>query len=98
MHHSIAGGVKQQLADLKSKYFSAASDQNLHMIAPAVGLTGMPGHKNASCGGWPQCANTSDPKCGCIDYGWNQSTLANFVAEVESLGIREIDVWRQDSE
>eukprot|EP01051_Picozoa_sp_SAG22_P019690 SAG22_NODE_3714_length_1562_cov_1.432673_1_plen_336_part_00 len=95
-HGFETGGVNAQLADLKNKYFSAAGQ--LHMIAPAVGMTEMPGHENASCGGWPQCANVSNPRCGCIDYGWNQSALAAFVAEVERLGIREIDVWRQDSE
>jgi hypothetical protein len=95
-HGFIPGGVKAQLADLKTKYFSAPNQ--LHMIAPAVGLTEMPGHENASCGGWPQCANLSNPQCGCLNYGWNQSALAAFVIEVEKLGIREIDVWRQDSE
>ena len=30
----------------------------LPAIAPAVGLTAAAGHKNASCGGWPQCAYT----------------------------------------
>jgi hypothetical protein len=134
---NIAGGVKQQLTDLTSKYFNGSAQ--LHMIAPAVGLTEMPGHENASCGavnatlfpvlvsvsncvgpepvlandqfekaleikvsflragGWPQCANVSNPACGCLDYGWNQSALAAFVAEVERLDIQEIDVWRQDS-
>eukprot|EP01043_Picozoa_sp_COSAG02_P044451 COSAG02_NODE_3973_length_5970_cov_1.807529_2_plen_137_part_00 len=56
----------------------------------------MPGHENASCGGWPQCANVSNPACGCLDYGWNHSAFATFVREVEALGIQEIDVWRQD--
>ena len=55
----------------------------------------MPGHENASCGGWPQCANLSSPACGCLNYGWNHSDLAAFVREVEELGIEEIDVWRQ---
>ena len=45
---NIAGGVKQQLTDLTSKYFNGSAQ--LHMIAPAVGLTEMPGHENASCG------------------------------------------------
>eukprot|EP01052_Picozoa_sp_SAG31_P047387 SAG31_NODE_9468_length_1273_cov_0.893526_2_plen_156_part_00 len=65
-------------------------------IAPAVGLTEMPGHENASCCGWPQCANLSNPACGCLNYGWNHSAFAAFVREVEALGIEEIDVWRQD--
>ena len=45
---NIAGGVKQQLTDLTSKFFNGSAQ--LHMIAPAVGLTEMPGHENASCG------------------------------------------------
>lgn len=68
----------------------------LQMIAPAVGVTEMAGHANASCGGWPQCANITNPKCGCLNYGWNHSTFAAFVRQVEALGIGEIDVWRQD--
>jgi hypothetical protein len=64
----------------------------LRMAAPAVGLTEMPGHVNASCGGWPQCANVSNPACGCLDYGWNQSAFATFVRAVEAAGVTEIDV------
>ena len=90
----IPGGVKAQLANLKHKYLNGT--QQLRMIAPAIGMTEMPGHENASCGGWPQCANISDHRCGCLNYGWNASGLSAFVAEVEALGITEIDVWRQD--
>ena len=68
----------------------------LPAIAPAVGLTAAAGHKNASCGGWPQCANVTDKACGCIDYKWNHTAFSAFVREVERLGISEIDVWRQD--
>ena len=68
----------------------------LQMIAPAVGVTELPGHENASCGGWPQCANLTNPACGCLNYSWNHSAFAAFVRRVESLGISEIDVWRQD--
>ena len=53
----------------------------LPAIAPAVGLTAAAGHKNASCGGWPQCANVTDKACGCIDYKWCallSSTTSSF--------------------
>ena len=41
----------------------------LQMAVSAVGVTEMPGHENASCGGWPQCANLTDRACGCLNYG-----------------------------
>ena len=65
------------------------------MLAPAVGLVEMPGHANASCGGWTnghQCTNLSNPDCGCIDYGWTQPTLHAFLTQAEQLGVQEIDV------
>jgi hypothetical protein len=68
----------------------------LSAFATAVGLTEMPGHANASCGAWPQCANVSNPACGCIDYGWNHTQFAAFVKDVEEAGITEIDIYRQD--
>ena len=85
----IRGGNAQQLLNLKKALPVSA-------VAPAVGLTEMPGHANASCGGWPQCTNFSDPACGCLDYGWNHSAFAKFVRDVESAGFTEIDVWRED--
>eukprot|EP00038_Savillea_parva_P010499 m.190757 g.190757 ORF g.190757 m.190757 type:complete len:405 (-) comp18120_c0_seq1:2038-3252(-) len=85
----IPGGNKAQLDALKTL-------MPTRMAVPAVGLTEMPNHRNASCGGWPQCANVSDPRCGCIDYGWNQSSFAAFVRNVENGGFNEIDVYRQD--
>lgn len=68
----------------------------LSVIAPAVGMTELAGHANASCGGWPQCANISNPACGCLDYGWNHSAFSAFIRGVEALGVTEIDVYRQD--
>ena len=61
---------------------------------PAVGVVEMPGYVNASCGSWPQCANISDPACGCLDYGWNHSSFAAFVREAEVAGVSELDVYR----
>eukprot|EP01050_Picozoa_sp_SAG11_P022689 SAG11_NODE_4355_length_1935_cov_0.935185_2_plen_273_part_00 len=69
------------------------------MLAPGIGLVEIPGHENASCGGWPdghQCTNLSDPACGCIDYRWSQATLHDFITQAEQLGVQEIDVWRMD--
>lgn len=85
----LPGGNNAQLVRLKQML-------PLRMIAPAVGLTEMPGHRDASCGGWPQCTNFSDPACGCIDYGWNRTAFAVFVRDVEAAGITEIDIYRQD--
>ena len=36
-------------------------------IAIGVGLTGPPSAANASCGGWPQCTNMTDPACSCYE-------------------------------
>jgi hypothetical protein len=68
----------------------------LRMIAPAVGMPEMPGHQNASCGAFPQCANMNDPKCGCLDYGWTEAAFKVFVSDIEAAGISQIDVWRMD--
>ena len=72
--------------DMATYYSDATEQQKLsaltkmvplQTIAPAVGLTATgpvwPGYLNASCGGWhdgKQCANVTDPHCGCIDYKW----------------------------
>ena len=40
--------------------------------------------------------NFSNPQCGCLDYGWNQTSFSAFVRAVEDAGVTEIDVWRQD--
>jgi hypothetical protein len=85
----ISGGNAAQMK-LLGKMLPAA------MAVPAIGLTEMPGYANASCGGWPQCTNFSNPRCGCLDYGWNQSSFAAFVRNVEAVGFTEIDVYRQD--
>ena len=63
----------------------------LQMAVPAVGLTEMPGHENASCGGWPQCANLTDPKCGCLVYGWNETSLRAFIADAVAAGVFKDD-------
>ena len=68
----------------------------LPTIAPAVGLVELPGHENASCGGWPQCTNLTNRKCGCLNFLWNRSTLHEFVLQVEAAGMSELDVWRMD--
>jgi hypothetical protein len=43
-----AGAPRQVLNNL-----TLAQQLPLPMIAPAIGLVEMPGHENASCGGWP---------------------------------------------
>lgn len=55
-----------------------------------------PGHENASCGWDPPCTNASDPKCKCLNYGWNETMFTQFVADVEAAGMEEIAVWRED--
>eukprot|EP01047_Picozoa_sp_COSAG01_P012477 COSAG01_NODE_563_length_15451_cov_70.726225_15_plen_751_part_00 len=62
-------------------------------VGLGVGAMQQPGHEGASC---THCGNTSDLNCGCIDYQWNASALARFVADAEAAGVREIDVWRMD--
>ena len=86
---NIPGGDAQQVLNLKKVV-------PVGQIAAGVGLVDASGHKNASCGGWPQCTNFSDPACGCLWYGWNASTLSAFVDAAEAAGVEEIDVWRQD--
>jgi hypothetical protein len=89
-YFSTFRGVPHSAADMVAPFARLLPE--LRMAAPAVGLTEMPGHVNASCGGWPQCANVSNPACGCLDYGWNQSAFATFVRAVEAAGVTEIDV------
>ena len=86
---NIPGGDKQQVVDLKKL-------MPLRQIAAGVGLVDAPGHRNASCGGWPQCTNISNPACGCLWYGWTAKTLDAFVGAAEQAGVEEIDVWRED--
>ena len=59
----------------------------LPQIGVAVGTVELPGHANASCGpGFSACTN----------YGWNRTTLREFIKRVEAAGITELDVWRED--
>ena len=61
----------------------------LPQIGVAVGTVELPGHANASCGpGFAACTN----------YGWNRTTLKEFIRRVEVAGITELDVWREDLE
>lgn len=46
-------GVPHSAADMVAPFVHLLGGTS--MAAPAVGLTEMPGHTNASCGGWPQC-------------------------------------------
>jgi hypothetical protein len=69
---------------------------SLTQVTTGIGLQSAPGHLNSSCGAWPQCANLTDPACGCCDYGWTQPTLREFLALVEAAGVQELFVWRQD--
>ena len=62
-------------------------------IGLGLGMMEQKGHEGASC---IHCGNTSDPKCGCLDYKWNASALAKFVKEAEAAGVPEMDVWRMD--
>lgn len=72
---------------------------NLTSLATATfGIGGMDTrtHANASCAGWPQCSNVSDPSCGCFNYGWDQQsmdTLLNFLLEKD---VHTVSVWRGD--
>jgi hypothetical protein len=85
----IPGGNMQQLTNLKAAV-------PLGQIAVGVGLVEMPGHRNASCGGWPQCTNFSNPACGCYDYGWTEDGFRTFTSQAAMAGVTQIDVWRQD--
>ena len=89
-YFSTFRGVPHSAAEMVAPFVHLLPD--VLMAAPAVGLTEMPGHVNASCGGWPQCTNFSNPACGCLDYGWNETAFATFVRAAEAAGVTEIDV------
>ena len=67
----------------------------LPQIGVAVGTVEEPGpaHENASC------SHTWTPPItpvACCNYGWNRSSLKEFIRRVEAAGITELDVWRED--
>ena len=43
-------------------------------------------------------ADAKDRSVACCNYGWNQTTLREFLRRVDAAGIKEVDVWREDLE
>ena len=96
-HHVSAGKPGfRSMSEAKGIARNFLDQATTARAAVGLGLVDTPGHQNASCGGWPQCANISYPKCGCFDYSWNQTSLHEFLVFVDSLGVRELDIWRGD--
>ena len=57
---------------------------NMPKVGLGIGMVEQKGHEGASC---THCGNTSDPRCGCLNYKWNSTALAKFVREAEAAGV-----------